>query len=139
MKKPTSDAVVRGASCNTKGPGFKSRVRHICQTICPKPHQWLSGSALKSCQTGSARFNSLSRLSIQLFGVFCCFLRNSRKYGLGFTGLYTGYQDYPHRGHGTHRRRSPVKQSALKSTTTTAIYEKIHCQIFFICTGTQKI
>ena len=37
----------------------------------------------QSRQTRGARFNPWSRLSMQPFGVFRGFLRNSRKYGLG--------------------------------------------------------
>ena len=40
MSRPIG-VVVRGAGWNTKGPGFESRVRHGCQTVRPRPHQWL--------------------------------------------------------------------------------------------------
>ena len=43
----SSGVVVREAGSNTKGLGFDSRVRHGCQTIRPRLHQWLSGSVLK--------------------------------------------------------------------------------------------
>ena len=36
-----SCVVVRGAGCYTKSPRFESRVRHGCQTVRPRPHQWL--------------------------------------------------------------------------------------------------
>ena len=36
-----SYAVIREASCCTKGLGFESRVRHGCQTVHFRPHQWL--------------------------------------------------------------------------------------------------
>ena len=46
MSRPRG-IVVKGVSCNIKGPGLESPVRHGCQTVCSKLHQWLSGSALK--------------------------------------------------------------------------------------------
>ena len=45
-----SGVVVRGAYCYTKGLGFKSRIRHKCQTVCPRSHHWLSSSVLKICR-----------------------------------------------------------------------------------------
>ena len=45
--RPTG-VVVRDAGCCTKGPGFEFQVRHGCQTVRPRPHQWLSGSAQKT-------------------------------------------------------------------------------------------
>ena len=36
-----SGAVVREAGCCTKDPGFESWVRHGCQTVRPRRHQWL--------------------------------------------------------------------------------------------------
>ena len=39
--------MVREAGWYTKGPGIESRVRYGYQTLRPRPHQWLSVSALK--------------------------------------------------------------------------------------------
>ena len=47
-----SGVVVRGVGCCTKGPGLGSRVMHRCQTVRPRPHQWLSGSAPKIGRRG---------------------------------------------------------------------------------------
>ena len=49
------------------------------------PHQWHSGNA-QNWKTGGAGFKLRSCLSTQPFGVFCSFLQNSRKYGLGSLG-----------------------------------------------------
>ena len=43
-----SSIVLRKAVCCTKGPVFKSRLRHLCQIVRTWPHQCLSGSMLKT-------------------------------------------------------------------------------------------
>ena len=44
--------------------------------------QWQSGNA-QNWQIGGARFKPWSRLTTQPLGIFCDFLRNSRKYEVG--------------------------------------------------------
>ena len=73
-----SGVVSRGAGCRTKGPWFKSRVRHECQTVS-QASLVAERFCAKTQQTGDARFNP--RLTY-LFKVFRGFLRNSSKYGL---------------------------------------------------------
>ena len=52
----------------------------LCSQICPT----IAREVIRSnWQTRSARFNPRSHLSIQLFGIFRGFLRNSCKNGLG--------------------------------------------------------
>ena len=54
-----------------------------CLYLVPAwPLQWRSGSA-QNWKTRGSRFKPRSRLSTQPFGIFCVFLRNSRKYRLG--------------------------------------------------------
>ena len=71
-----SGVVVRGASCFTKRSGFEYRVRHGCQTVLPRPHQWLGRREVPGSILGRACRPSRSVFSMVFF-------RNSRKYGLG--------------------------------------------------------
>ena len=63
-----------------------------------------------------AGFDSQSRLSTYPFGVFRGFLRNSRKYGLGFL------RKTPHGGHSTYSPRSHKRTIGLKLTITITIF-----------------
>ena len=51
--RPTGGKVVREAGCYTKGPGFKSRVRHGCRAVRPWLHQWLSSKTSRREVPGS--------------------------------------------------------------------------------------
>ena len=75
-----SGVVVRGAGCYTKGPGFESRVRHGCQTVRPRSHQWLRSKTDRRDLPGLF-LGRASRPSRSEF--FVVFLLKSRKYGLG--------------------------------------------------------
>ena len=76
-------------------------------------HQWSRGSALKLVDE-RRRVQSLVALVDLAVHSFPCFLRNSRKYGLGTLSKT------PHGGHSTHKSRSPMIQSTLKPTTNQA-------------------
>ena len=52
-----------------------------CPSQAPPVAEWVCA---KNWQTPGTRFNPQSRLSTQPFRVFHCFLRISRKYGLGY-------------------------------------------------------
>ena len=71
--------VVRGAGCYIKGPGFESRVRHGYQTVRPRPHQWLSGSALNILRrkVQGSILGRVCRPSRSEFSVFFCETRLS--------------------------------------------------------------
>ena len=114
MNGRPSGVVADGASCNTKGPGFESRVRHGCQTVCPWPLLRLCGSALK---TGRREVPGSipARACRPNYSEFSVVFSETR--------LNTGLKKTPHGEHPTHRPRSPVRQSALIPTTTTKMNE----------------
>ena len=70
--------MARWAGCYTKGPEFESWIRHGCQTLRPKPHQWLNSKLVDGrCQVHSSV--ALVDVAIRSFPWFS---PNSSKYEL---------------------------------------------------------
>ena len=67
---PPNSVVTREAGCCTKGSGFKSQVRHGCQTVRPWLHQWLRSKTGRQEVPGSFLGRACRRSRSELSMVF---------------------------------------------------------------------